>query len=173
MLQVHSPQRQVLLPRRLIDRTPLEEPGNNGSGDAGVRKTWDLTERIEALPGVWSNRTSLPDGTVATDFFIESSVLLRQHRSKQNLMCHIDGDGIFLPRVSTSDTEEILMKGWGIRAGKSIRVFLPRDRIEKEIAWRVILLAYRFETSQRTRSEAGTKIHPMTPGFASSAKYWV
>jgi hypothetical protein len=163
----------MLLPRRLADRIPVTDPGSYDVALSSRPNTWGLAERLKNLPGISQNYTLLADNTSAEDYFIESSYVLRCSCSKPQLFCHIDHDGILLPGISPLDKEQVLQKEWATRADDSVNVFLPRDSIEMEIAWRIVLLAYQFWTSAQARSCAGQTDQPILPTFSSTAKYWM
>ena len=156
-----------------MDRVSL--PGRHGAGTAAAADpdTWGLAERIGGLPGVMASCTSLPDGSTATDHFIDDVYVLRSVRSGPQLFCHIDRDGLMLPELATVDKAEIVNKGWASRVDDWITVFLPRDSVEMEISWRIVLLAYRYLTTRPAGTDAPLKKSPILPKCASAAKYWM
>jgi hypothetical protein len=165
-------QRIVLLPKRLADRVALIEPGNHDAAASPRPNTWGLAERVAALPGIRPEHTILADSTLATDHFIEDSCVLQHSWRKPQLLCHIDCQGILLAEISPVDKEEVLQKGWSSSAGEALILFLPRDSIEMEIVWRIVLLAYHFLTSRPATVRTKTKSRPIMPSVSSMAKYW-
>lgn len=172
MTGTHILQRIVLLPKRLADRAALVEPCNYDAAASPPPNTWGLTERIAALPGIRPEHKILADNTLATDHFIEDSYLLRHSWRKPQLLCHIDSQGILLADISPVDKEEVLQKGWSSSTEDALILFLPRDSIEMEIAWRIVLLAYHFLTSRPATVRTKTKSRPIMPSVSSMAKYW-
>lgn len=168
----HNSQRLVLLPKRLADRAVLIEPGNYDHAAAPRPNTWGLTERIAALPGIRPEHTLLADDSLATDHFIEDSYVLRRSSTSPQLLCHVDCDGIMLPEISALDKEEVLQKGWSSYTDGPVILFLPRDNIEMEIAWRIVLLSYHFLTSRPARSRFEKNNRSTMPKFSPTAKYW-
>lgn len=163
----------VLLPKRLAHRVPLIEPPESANAIAAGTDNWGLSERICALPGLTATRTILDDGATATDHFIDAAYILRYPYSGPRLLCHIDLDGISVPELDPVDKEEIASKGWASCVEDEITLYLPRDSIEMEIAWRIILRAYQFLASRppefRTRRKSATDL----PKCVSTAKYWM
>lgn len=163
----------VFLPRRLAHRVSPGDSRETATGVAGGDDNWGLAKRIGALPGVTTTNTVLDDGTTATDHFIEAAYVLRSLYSSPTLLCHIDPDGILLPQLDPTDKPEIALKGWACRADDETVLHLPRDSIEMEIAWRVILRAYQYLASRPPHSRARRKTSPELPQCVSTAKYWM
>lgn len=171
MPATHNLQRTVLLPKRLADDVVGIAPGNCFKEVASRPNTFGLTERIEALPGIKVEHALLPDNTLTTDHFIEGAYILRDARTAPHLLCHIDNDGILIPDMSPLDTEQVMRKGWASCVDEAVVLFLPRDDIEMEVSWRIVLLAYQFLTSPQ--SGARRKGQARLPHCSSWAKYWL
>lgn len=169
----HMTKRSVLLPKRLVNRAPLVEPQESAESVSSGQDTWGLAERIGALPGITNTCTVLADGTAASDYFIDPLYVLRRTCSKPQLMCHIDVDGILCPDIGPVDRAEVILKGWASRSDDSLTLFLPRDSIEMEIAWRIVLLVYQHMSSRTIDSRSKRKRPPTLPSFTSTAKYWM
>lgn len=173
MHESHVARRSVLLPRRLVNRVPLVEPRESAESVSSGQDAWGLAGRIAALPGITSSCTILPDGTTATDFFIDPLYVLRNDCSNRQLMCHIDIDGILLPHIGPVDRAEVILKGWSSRDEDALTMFLPRDSIEMEIAWRIVLLVYQYLSSRPVAANGKRKQSVILPSYTSTAKYWM
>ena len=169
----HQAKRVVLLPKRLVHRVPLIEPPESADAVAAGKDNWGLSERISALPGVTSTSTILDDGAAATDHFLDAAYILRYTYSGPRLLCHVDLEGISVPELDPVDKAEIVYKGWASRAEDEITLYLPRDSIEMEIAWRIILRAYQFLASRPPEYRARREPSRDLPICASTAKYWI
>jgi hypothetical protein len=173
MTQSHKTQPGVFLPRRISDRRSPGTLDKTGADDLAQAFIRIAAERIERLPGVRSEITSATNNRIAADFYIESAYMPRLRHADPYLMCHIDNGGIQLQQISLPDRDEIRRKGWSMHTEDSICVFLPRDGIEIEVAWRVVALAYLFETSPSTRPRANGNSPRTLPNCSSTAKYWM
>lgn len=173
MTQSHKLQHKVPQRRRSSDRGALRPPNETHADDPARAFVLFIAERIEHLPGVWSEIVNAPDCGLSADLYINSAYMPRLRHENPYLMCHIDHDGILLQQMSLPDREEIQRKGWSVRREDSIRVFLPRDEIEMEIAWRIVSLAYLFETSPSIRPRANGNSPRALPNCSSTAKYWM
>jgi hypothetical protein len=151
----------------------LIEPQECASAIAAGNDNWGLSERISALPGIRTIRTVLDDGVIAMDHFIDADYVLRSRYCGPHLLCHIDLEGISLAQLDPVDKEEVVFKGWASHAGDEIVLHLPRDSIEMEVAWRIILRAYQYLASRPRESRFRQKTAPDLPKFASTAKYWM
>jgi hypothetical protein len=149
-----EPRARVLFPRRIADRVSEHEGGGCEEVPSPQRFSDCLIGRLDALQGVQQKIALLPDGTLATDHFIEHYFVRRFPCVSQQLLCHIDINGILLPHLSAADAKEVVDKGWGFCEDSANIVLLPRDWIEVEIVWRVVLLAYRYLTSSSAVSRA-------------------
>lgn len=173
MHESHVARRSVLLPRRLHNRVPLVGPQESAASVSSGQDAWGLAGRIAALPGITNSCTTLPDGTTATDFFIDPMYVLRSTCSNRQLMCHIDVDGILLPHIGPVDRAEVILKGWALRDDEALTLFLPRDSIEMEIAWQVVLLVYKYLSSKPITAHGKRKRSVIFPSYTSTAKYWM
>lgn len=173
MQEVQRPRRIVFLPKRLADHVALIDASVCSSAAASESDYWGLTDRIDALPGISPRHTLLANDTLTTDHFIDPAYILGRSCSRPKLLCHMDCDGILLPEMSMPDREEVLRKGWASCASDAVSLFPPRDSIEMEIAWRIILLAYHYLTSMPDGSPTREKTTPVWPVCSSTAKYWV
>jgi hypothetical protein len=145
---------RVLFPRRIADGVS-EQEGGGGEEVLSLQRFSDcLIGRLDALPGVQQQIALLPDGMLATDHFLEHYFVRRFPCVSRQLLCHIDTNGILLPHLSAADAKELVYKGWGFCEDSANTVLLPRDWIEVEIVWRVVLLAYRYLTSSSAVSRA-------------------
>jgi hypothetical protein len=147
--------------------------GDEDGPETVPRYTWGLAERIAALPGLTAQYTSLADGTTASDHFVDSAYVLRSPCIQPQLLCHIDFEGILVPKLGPLDIAEVVHKGWASNTDIPLTIFLPRDSIEMEITWRIILLAYRHMTSKSNDSHGQERRSPTLPKYASAAKYWM
>ena len=173
MHESHETRNSLLLPRRLVHRVPLIEPSENATAVAAGLDNWGLSRRISSLPGVSAKCTVLDDGAVVTDHIIDPAYVLRSSYCAPRLLCHIDCEGISLPQLDPGDDAEVLLKGWASGAEDGITMFLPRDSIEMEIAWRIILRAYQYQASRPPRIRGVRKAAPELPKCAATAKYWM
>lgn len=173
MHESHETTGPVLLPRRLVHRVLLRGSPESPVAIAAGKDNWGLSECIGALPGVMTTQTMLDDGATVTDHLVDPAYVLRSPCRDPQLLCHIDIEGILLPQLDPLDKAEVVLKGWASRAGDEITLYLPRDFIEMEIAWRIILQTYQFLASQPSKSRARRKAVPELPKFASTAKYWM
>jgi hypothetical protein len=82
-------------------------------------------------------------------------------------------EGISVPQLDPVDKAEIAYKGWASRAEDEITLYLPRDSIEMEIAWRIILRSYQFLASKPPQFRTRKEPLPDLPKCASTAKYWM
>lgn len=158
----------VLLPRRIPDPVLLVEPGSNGSPGRLEPNICGLVERIQALPGVYSEAMTISHSDTATACYIDGEYVVRTLREDPYLLCKIDGHGIEQVKLAQSDADEVIRKGWGMPFGESLCIYPPRDVIEMEIAWRVILLAYQFPTLRSPKS-----VHRVFPQVATATRSWL
>lgn len=165
--------RSTLLPKRLVHRVPLIEPQESAATIAAGLDNWGLAGRIGALPGIAAIRSVLDDGATATDYFVDEAYVLRNACSGPQHFCRIDMGGISLPQLDPVDKTEIVVKGWAVRADDMTVVYLPRDSIEMEIAWQILLQAYQYLATRRPESGKRRKVMPELPKCASTAKYWM
>lgn len=147
-----EPRPRVLFPRRIADR--VSEGGGSEESLSPQRFSDCLIGRLDALPGVQQENALLADGSLATDHFIEHYFVRCFPCVSRQLFCHIDINGILLPHLPAEDAKELAHKGWGSCEDSANTVLLPRDWIEVEIVWRVVLLAYRYLTSSSAVSRA-------------------
>ena len=173
MYESHRAKLMVLLPKRLEHRVPLIESPESAGAVAAGRDNWGLSERISALPGVITNRTVLDDGATATDHIVDSAYVLRNPCDFPQLLCHIDLEGISIPQLDPVDKLEVTYKGWASRADEETTLYLPRDSIEMEIAWRIILRAYQYLASRPPDMRIRRKSSSDLPKCVSTAKYWM
>lgn len=170
MHESHQTRCSVLLPRRLAQRVPLIEAPENVAAGAD---NWGLARRIRALPGMGAHRTVLDDGATATDYFIGEAYVAKWPATGPQLFCHIDLEGISIPHLDPADRAEVVHKGWSSRADSDVVMYLPRDAIEMEIAWRIVLRAYQFLASRPAAPRKRRKLASELPKYASTAKYWM
>ncbi len=165
--------RSALLPKRMVHRVPLIEPQESAATIAAGLDNWGLTGRIGALPGIAAIRSVLDDGATATDYFVDEAYVMRHPCNGPQHFCRVDMDGISLPQLDPGDRSEIVLKGWAARADDMTVVYLPRDSIEMEIAWQILLQAYQYLATRQPLSDRRRKVMSDLPKCASTAKYWM
>jgi hypothetical protein len=160
------------LPRRLADVVAATDVGI-GSGKSTLQaNTFGLAGRIEALPGIRPEHTLLSDGSLATSYFLDWPYLSRGALGDARLLCYIDCGGIMLPELEASDKEEVMRKGWACCPEAPVMLFLPRNEIEMETLWRIVLLGYRLLTSRPEAQRHSTNNDTYWPKCSSAARYW-
>jgi hypothetical protein len=163
----------VLLPKRLARRVSSFEPPESAGAIAAGKDNWGLSDRIRVLPGVSTVHTVLDDGATATDHFIDPAYVLRTVCIGPQLLCHIDMEGILVPQLDAVDKAEVAFKGWASRAEDQSIIYLPRDSIEMEIVWKIILRAYQFLASRPPKFRAPRGSSLDLPKCVSTANYWM
>ncbi|MDX1404585.1 MAG: hypothetical protein R3192_08605 [Woeseiaceae bacterium] len=140
---------------------------------AAGRDHWGLSLRISALPGIVTSVSMLEDGSCATDHFIQPAYVLRRLATGKLLLCRIDCQGVTLPQLDPADSSQVLAKGWAACSDDSMTLYLPRDSIEMDIAWRIILRAYQHLASRPPTSRRRHVAATTLPQFAPTTRYWM
>lgn len=159
---------QVLLPKRLPDRSSAFEGVSAALAGPMLADHSELFGRIDALPGVHSVVTGVSGQATMRDYYLDRDHVGGGASAFPYPFCRIDEQAIVLLNLAPPDKDEVLRKGWGTADGETLCVFLPRDTIETEVAWRVILLSYRFQTTR-----AAATVRRALPQVASTTRYWV
>jgi hypothetical protein len=169
----HNLQPTAPLPRRLA-AVVVATDARNGSVESTLQpNTFGLAGRIEALPGIRPAHTLLADGSLATSYFLDWPYLFRCTLGDAQLLCHVDCSGIMLPKLEAPDKEEVMRKGWVCCPEAPVMLFLPRNDIEMETLWQIVLLGYRFLTSRQAAQRRATSNETHWPKCSSTAKYWL
>lgn len=135
--------------------------------------TWGLVERIDGLPGVRPKSVGeSPNGRVR-EFYVESDYSQNLRCQSPCLLCRVSDEGIFIQHMNSSDRTEVLEQQWGEYVAGAIRVFLPRDDIELDLVWRIVLLAYRYVTSTPDENRTHGDLMPILPSCSSTTRYWI
>jgi hypothetical protein len=163
----------VLLPKRLAEHAATVETVSDQPLATPRPRCWGLYRRIEALPGIELRQTRGANDMLASDYYIDGSYVLRSIAADAQLLCRIDADGILLPMISPHAREEVLRKGWATGSDDAVIMYLPRDSIEMEIAWRIVLIAYQFRTLAPPRPRSSTSTQTAAPHGSSTSQYWM
>jgi hypothetical protein len=158
---------ETLLPKRLSDRVPLVAPGTEAAPAVMVAEIQGLMLRLGALPGVHAELVTSADGETVMDFYIDADYLIGTIRDDPCLLCGIGSQGIDKLKLLPEDANEVVRKQWGTATDETLRIYLPRDAIEMEMIWRIILLAYQFRTLRSPRT-----VNRVLPQVATATRSW-
>lgn len=170
MLQIKNQQGIVRLPRRLRDYVPVIESDSVQRAEVPQPNTWGLIERISTLPGVRAEHSLDAGNAPITDCLIEPDYVPGLAATSPQLLCRIECKGILLPNMSPLDREKVAQKRWALSPDDTL-LYLPRDSIEMEIEWRIVLYAYQFMTALPARAHSIRKKWPVATIQSATMSY--
>ena len=98
---------------------------------------------IADLPGIETVKRNDETTPRRVEIYLrrEASDLALKRKAAQ-MLCSLDGNGVFLNGLDQWERYQVLAKRWGKLVDYEVCVYLPRDAHELEIVWGVIRRAY-------------------------------
>lgn len=147
------PPRLARIPKRQRELTYPDSPRISLSSLAVLRAR--LSERLNALPGVWRTPRG-PGPEEAQTFFIDSDYTLGHPEFYPYVLCHYANSHIAFGPLRKQDMDDVLHAEWGWLGENGLTLHAPRTVAEVDLIWRIFLLAYRHATA----ASAATRIKP-------------
>lgn len=126
-----------------------------------------LADRIADLPAIETVERDPNGGSRSVDVFVRPASAAARKQHLPVLLCEIGSAGIVVHGLSNPDRHQVLSRGWGRLSRDGVLLFLPRDELELETAWRILLRAHEsLSDSSAAAIPVRTAWFDELPGFS-------